>query len=1416
VSYHWTVLNGTILEWSGDSNSFVHFNSNASGPVTVQVTATDGSGCTATSDPVTIPVRTIAKPTIQTWPEALCPGAHGFASINQQTEPNSSWVSYHWTVLNGTILEWSGDSNSFVHFNSNAVGQPVTVQVTATDGSGCTATSDPVTIPVRVLTPPPISVNSPSVCAGSYVQAQIGSPAFPDGPWASVTWSATNAVRPGIINPNDTTFFGTATGGPVTLTVTVVDNNGCAATSTIEIPVAANPPTAVMTVPEKVCAGSIFTVTAHDPNGIVHDFQFYATNATNHGIEAGGTATFSANGPGPVEIYATSMDSSSTCSVYGHASTVAENPAAATITASGPTAICAGGTVTLTAPDGMQSYSWSTGATTQSITVANAGSYTVTISNAPDCSTTSAPVNVTIDVPATPAITPGGSTALCTGGSVTLTASAGSTYAWSTGATTQAITVSAAGNYSVTVTDASGCSATSAATAVTMNTPPSAFILAETSAKAGGGATGFGLWCEGTPVILTAKPDGMTYLWSTGETTQTITVNAEANYSVTVTNAGGCPAVAPFHVVYDPTPKPVINPPASTSFCGTIQLTCSNAGSHPVWIRESGGNVGNGSSATVFLSGTYYVLSEFGNGCWRESDRIVLTRLPDPQGSITASVPKLCPGGSVVLTANVSDQNASYLWSTGATTRTINVSSAGFYMVHVTGANSCAIDLSYNVSTDPTPRPVVDSLEPNATACEGGSVTLFSNGGSLPFLWSNGATTPQIVVTTGGDYWVTKTDEYGCALASDPIHVTIKPLPAKPVITPGGPTTFCLNGSVTLTSSPGVSYLWSLTNSFGTGFLPGSPQSISADSTGDYTVQVRGPNGCLSPPSDPIHVTGNVPPQAWVTAGGPTTFCSGQSVTLTVIGGTTVLWSTGETTRSIVVTASGNYSVTTSDPDGCSTTSPSTSVIVNPPPAAVITPSGPTSFCAGGSVTLTAATAASYSWSTGATTRSITVSGSGSYSVTVTGANGCSVTSAPTVVTVNTNPTATVTAGGPTTFCAGGNVTLTASGGVSYLWSTGATTASIIASTSGSYSATVTDANGCSATSSPTVVTANANPAASITASGPTTFCAGGSVTLTASSGASYLWSTGATTSSIVANTSCSVSVTVTDANGCSATSTPTVVTANAIPTAGITAGGPTTFCAGGSVTLTASGGASYLWSTGATTALIVASTSGSYSVTVTNANGCSATLVAGGDHSQRQPGRQHHAQRPDHLLRGRQRHADGIERIVLPLVDRRDDGIDRRQHQRQLQRDDHQCQRLQRNLCSDRGHRQRQANRQHHCRRPDHLLRGRQRDADGIERKLVPLVDGRDDRIDRGQYERQLQRHRHQRERLQRNLFADDRYCQRQPNRQHHARRTDNVLRGRQRDPDSIEWIVLPLVDRRHHRIDHRQQQRQLHGHGH
>lgn len=417
-------------------------------------------------------------------------------------------------------------------------------------------------------------------------------------------------------------------------------------------------------------------------------------------------------------------------------------------------------------------------------------------------------------------------------------------------------------------------------------------------------------------------------------------------------------------------------------------------------------------------------------------------------------------------------------------------------------------------------------------------------------------------------------------------------------ITANGPTTFCAGSTVGLTANSGVSYLWS------TG---ATTQSIITSTAGNYVVTVTSANGSAT--SAPTTVTVNSAPVNTVSASGSTSLCNGSSVTLTSGSSTgTYLWSNGATTSSITVTAAGNYAVTVTGTNGCTSTSAPVTVSNGQASTPTITPGGSTTICNGGNVSLTASSGNSYLWSNGATTQSITASSAGTYAVSVTQSNGCSAQSAATTVSVGSAPVPTISLSGSNTICNGGNVTLTSSTGTSYLWSNGATTSSITVIAAGNYTVRTTQSGGCSATSAPTTITIGSATVPSITANGSTTFCQGGSVVLSSSSGTAYLWSTGATTQSITVTTSGNYTVSTTQSGGCSATSAVRTVTVGSAPIPTITASGPTTFCNGGSVTLTASSGTSYFWSNGATTSSITVSTSGNYTVRVSQTGGCSTT----------------------------------------------------------------------------------------------------------------------------------------------------------------------------------------------------------------
>ncbi|MEN9302542.1 MAG: hypothetical protein RL264_971, partial [Bacteroidota bacterium] len=280
-------------------------------------------------------------------------------------------------------------------------------------------------------------------------------------------------------------------------------------------------------------------------------------------------------------------------------------------------------------------------------------------------------------------------------------------------------------------------------------------------------------------------------------------------------------------------------------------------------------------------------------------------------------------------------------------------------------------------------------------------------------------------------------------------------------------------------------------------------------------------------------------------------------------------------------------------------------------------------ICNGASATLTASGGTGYAWSTGATTAAITQnpSSTATYTVTVTNANGCTATANRTL-TVNALPTASIaftetsgTTNNDGTICNGASATLTASGGTGYAWSTGATTAAITPSPSSNtnYTVTVTNTNGCSANTSATLTV---NPVPSLSNSNTNVSCNGGSngaidLTVTGGTGTiNYTWSNSATSEDLSGLSAGTYSVTVADANACTATRSMTITQPSAIV---ITPNLTHVSCNGGSngiASVSATGGTGtllYLWSTGATSASISGLTAGNYSVTVTDNNGCSS-----------------------------------------------------------------------------------------------------------------------------------------------------------------------------------------------------------------
>lgn len=1206
---------------------------------TYSVTVTNASGCTATAS-VNVTPEPGPMPII-TGDFDVCVG--GAAVITA----NPGFATY----------QWSTGSNSM----ATVVNLPGTYSVTVTNALGCFGSAT-----VNVFPEPPPVVNiagNTSLCSGgnATLSATLG--------FAAYQWS-NNATSPAITVTT-----------PGTYAVTVMTTAGCQGTAQVQVTNAPSPNPSISGA-LTICPGSSTTLTVQ---GGPFSSVLWSNNAVTNSINV--------NTPGTYSVTVTNVfNCSATASV-----TVSQN-ATPTANISGDLTICPGQSTTLDAGTGFTSYLWSNSSIGQTLTTSTPGTYSVTVTGPNGC-TGSGSATVTALQPPSPTIT--GDLDICPEDTGTLSVGAYNSYLWSTGAATPTISVSGPGNIGVTVTDANGCQGTDTAVVNEFASPTPNIVGAlqictntgSTTLSVDGTYNSY-LWsnslttdsiavtatgnysvtvtdgngCEGTDVVnvgnypvpmpsitgdlaicqgesatLGVTPAYNAYLWSTSDTTSTITLNSSGTFSVTVTDSNGCFGQTSAALTVNN--LPVVNITGDNGICQGESSTL-NAGSG--FSTYSWSNAGDGPTITVNTGGTYAVTVTDANGC-SNSDDIEVTQFSQPTVQISGEL-SYCIGGQTTLTGTPGF--TAYLWSTTATTPTLTVNTPGAYSLTVTDANGCTASQSVNVVQLTELMPSISGV---LSICPGDNTTLSVNAGFASYSWSNGSTNSQISVSTPNTYSVTVTDAFGC---SGNTSVSVSQfVPPSPQIT--GALSFCTNTSTQL-AVPGnyVDYLWSnsdttsqitvttagnfsvtVTDANGcegstsvnvtalalpapviTGalnFCPGTSTTLSVgnnfstynwssgsttnsstvNSPGAYSVTVTDANGCVGT-DDAVLANFNT---AVPNITGATQFCPGTNTTLSAQGAfVSYAWSNNQNTPAITITTPGNYSVTATDANGCITTNNVNTALytVSPP---VIT--GPAEFCSEQSIQLDAGAGyTAYSWSNNGAGQTITVVDGGDYSVTVTDVNGC-ISSATVGIVENDLPEVTI--GGSSTFCIGGFTTLNAGGTYSsYQWSNNTGDPTLVVNTPGQYGLTVTDANGCSGSASINVIQATE---LSPVVTGDLAFCENGSTTLSVGIGfATYLWSTGAITPSITVNTPGSYSVSVSDASGCNG-DTEVMVVENALPTPII--GGVPSFCEGASTTLNAgSGYDDYVWSTGSLNQQITALTPGAYSVTVTDFNGCSAS----------------------------------------------------------------------------------------------------------------------------------------------------------------------------------------------------------------
>ena len=598
--------------------------------------------------------------------------------------------------------------------------------------------------------------------------------------------------------------------------------------------------TAATLTSSTVCNGTSATLTA--TGGTNYVFSNGTSNTTGILLVSPATTT-------TYSVTVSSITDNCTAIATG---TVTVNPAVTATATASPGTICAGTSATLTATGGTQ-YRWNTGATMAAVAVAptSTTAYSVTVTNSTGCSAITS-ATVTVSPAVTAVITANPSAVICNGTSATLTASGGTVFRWNTGATTAAISVAPTSTtaYSVTVTNASGCSGITSTT-VTVNPSVTATLSSATI-------------CNGTTATLTANASGgsgFTYNWAPAGTgnTQTVTVSptATTTYTVTVTNSNGCSALTTATVTVNPAVTATVAVSPSSTICqGTSATITATGGSF--YRFSDGTTVTNNTSGQLVVtpatvgSNPYAVTVTSGQSCSATAPVVItVNALPQPTILGTATV---CAGGPISLTATPTT-GLTYAWtgpggSLGSSNPLVipnsTTANSGTYQVRVTDINGCTATASSVITVNPA---IVATVNTATLTCQNPTATLTVSSSqlNLSYQWRGPgrftATTQSVTVSAVGTYTVVTTStQSGC---SSTATTTVMQDVTLPVATVNSATLTCQNNyaAVTLTviSPPAnTTYQWT-----GPAGFAANTASISTTIPGIYTVVATNPKtGC--------------------------------------------------------------------------------------------------------------------------------------------------------------------------------------------------------------------------------------------------------------------------------------------------------------------------------------------------------------------------------------------------------------------------------------------------------------------------------------------------------------------------------------------------------------------------------------------
>ncbi len=614
------------------------------------------------------------------------------------------------------------------------------------------------------------------------------------------------------------------------------------------------------------------------------------------------TDTKSVSSPGTYSVTVTS----SGCTYTDQVVVTSRVQVIPTISADGPLSLCPGDSVTLTSSQ-LSGNTWSNGATSKSIVVKTAGNFTVTYNDGSGCSNTQSTATV-VTMNSTPTVNISGTLQICQGNNTTLNAGSHSSYLWNTGATTQTIMVGTPGQYSVIVTNAAGCKATSAQV-TTMYTTLSAPTI-----------TGNLSFCQGGNTTLDAGSGYASYAWSTGVSSQTALVNGAGFYSVTVTNAAGCSASNSVNTQIFANPVPSISGKGGYCPAGNVTLTATPGYSGYLW-----NNTSITPSITVSAVGNYTVTVTDNNGCQGSATRnIVAYSNPVPVIGGTLS---FCGGSSTLL--SVGGSYTAYLWSTNATTPAITANQVTNYSVMVTDNNGCKGSANVNTnSTGVVPASPGSITGAVVVSCNSqGTYSIIAVPNTSHYVWTaprgasivSGQGSTSVIVSFpanygGGKLVVAASNACGQSNSLTERSLFIQSVPETPGSISGQVNGDC--GTIKTFSIAAVpiatSYTWTLPA--GASFVSGQgTTSITIQTTSTFTfgnICVKANNACGSGPSSCLQITGF--PAQPTGISGPTSNCSSATGVLysvaSVPGATSYIWTVPQGAQ--ITSGQGNNSIT--------------------------------------------------------------------------------------------------------------------------------------------------------------------------------------------------------------------------------------------------------------------------------------------------------------------------------------------------------------------------------------------------------------------------------------------------------------------------------------------------------------------------